>query len=500
MATLLTDFTDLVQRIVKAEMPQQDKLEQMADTLEGVTDELKTYCSSWKTATQQAENGARQLAQGNEETEEMKKNMAGKNEELEERRKQMQKQEEELFGRLLELELKERLFEDRRVELEKKEKLLQQQSLDLERTELTSRIQHARLQSEAALVQSKESKVVQEWHIFQAKMEASKEADIQRKNWEEGLRKREENLQLTYQSVLALNDTVNKNLAGGRNERDEDPKAGAAASKTKADWQRTLVHHSVSRYDESRAKRGLGPGSPEKPVSKRRCHTRRSSVGSAGMLTNFGPPEPLPEDIMERIRSPRGLGKVVRRENTRREIDSSPSRSARTPSGAQGPLGSSIESSSSMDPATAFNTESSSPGTLIQSSEGTGSATDPEGLSEASDEVKDVWRQIEFPIDWDLSASNRLLQALKKNIRKNIPQHFRPAGLMDSSSAKQCCLVRRLAKIKSAIDNGDDKSCSACTRSNVQCVRASLVAEDLAEVAYDANSQEKRWRLTIREV
>ena len=454
MATLLTDFTDLVQRIVKAEMPQKDKLEQMADVLEGVTDELKTYCSNWKTATQQAEDGARQMAQGNEEIEETKKNMAEKNKELEERRKQIQKQEDGLFGRRLELEVKERLFEDRRVELENKEKLLQQQSVDLERTSLTSRIQHARLQSEAALVQSKESKFVQEWNIFQAKVEASKEADIQRKNWEEGLRKREENLQLTYQSVLALNDTVNKSLAAGRYDHDEDPKAQDAASKTKADWQRNLVHHSVLRYDQSRAKRGLGPGSPEKPVSKRRCHTRRSSVGSAGMLTNFGRPEPLPEDILDKIAA---TGQT-----------------------------------------TISNPASSSPGTLIQSGQSTFSATTPAGLSEASGEVKNVWRQIEFPADWDMVVSQALLIALNKATHKNIKAMSRPAGLVDCSSFRPNCFLCRVSKLKSALDNGDDKSCSNCKAKDWPCVRASFVAEDLADTEYDPEGQGKRWKLTIR--
>ena len=211
----------------------------------------------------------------------------------------------------------------------------------------------------------------------------------------------------------------------------------------------SLVHHSVSGYEESRAKRGLGPDSPEKPVSKRR-----------------------------------------------RRQDSVPQ------SGAQGLLGSSIEASSSMDPATAtgqtiVNPESSSPGTLIQSSQSTDSATCPPGLSRASDEVKDVWRQIEFPIDWDMGASQTLLHGFIK-ANKKTPMS-RPAGLLDCSSAQPNCFLRRVSKMKSALDNGDDKSCSNCKVKMWPCVRVSFVADDLANVGDNEDGEEKRWKLTIRE-
>ena len=55
-------------------------------------------------------------------------------------------------------------------------------------------------------------------------MEADKEADIRRVKWEEGLRRREDSLQLTHQSVLALNETVDKVLAAIREEHAENKK------------------------------------------------------------------------------------------------------------------------------------------------------------------------------------------------------------------------------------------------------------------------------------
>ena len=54
--------------------------------------------------------------------------------------------------------------------------------------------------------------------------------------------------------------------------------------------------------------------------------------------------------------------------------------------------------------------------------------------------------------------------------------------------------------MKSALDNGDDKSCSNCKAKLWPCVRVSFVADDLANVEYDKDGEEKRWKLTIREV
>ena len=289
-----------------------------------------------------------------------------------------------------------------------------------------------------------------------------------------------------------------------------------ALSKARGD---AALQQSIRHFEANKAKRGLGPISPEKPVSKHRRQARQRSVGAAEMLTTFGPPEPLPEDIAERIPSPRGLGRVVRAENARPEVGSPPPLRRRT--GTSGGLnlldystGSQPvlreQASSSLDPATATEQPApehaatsmpatSSPGTLLQSSQSTVSATAPKGLEEATDEVKDVWRQIEFPENWDLSASDALLRGLKKNIGKGVLKHFRPAGMLDSSSAKPVCLLRRLHKISSKIDNEDGKRCSACKKFDAPCTQACFVTADLAKVAYNAQGQEKRWKLKIRE-
>ena len=704
MAALLTDFTKLVQNIVKMDLSREEQLEHMAGTLEAVTDELKTYCSSCKTATQQAEDGARQMAQSNEEIEEMKKNMANKNEELEERRRHMAEKEEQLEQRIKQIDEREEQSHEqsnrRASELEARERRLDERIADLEQVHSTwkqeSEATHkANIRRSNALerredqlktiqqtlfmlnanvnnnlaavkeehnankmllpvIQTKHQRTrklkdsleqtsnsckkqleairvstqgINEFETYHAQVLASlreeisslstalikqaeqakgipKDIQVAEIEYEKLVTETERRLRRFSASIDAVTATGSRldavttkidkvrtnssqletistkietvaanssqleevstaidkvtdassrldavttkignvtedsgrldrisskidnvtNFGNGLDElstrlqafqpavvetlqeltdamskaKADASKAEADASKTKADCQRSLVHHSVSRYEESRAKRGLGPDSPEKPVSKRR--RRQNSVGSAGMLTDFGPPEPLPEDIVTRIPSPRNRGRVVWVENARREVDISPTRTPQ--SGAQGLLGSSIESSSSMDPATAtgqtiFNPESSSPGTLIQSSQSTDSATCPPGLSRASDEVKDVWRQIEFPIDWDMGASQTLLHGFNK-ANKKTPMS-RPAGLLDCSSAQPNCFLCRVLKMKSALDNGNDKSCSNWKVKMWPCVRVSFVADDLANVEYNEDGEEKRWKLTIRE-
>ena len=684
MESLLTMLTERVKDIRSQEDLHKsgDRLNLLITDLEDVTSELKSCKSDWKTATQQVEDGAKQIAE--------------KNEELDEREMKMKKEEEQLARRTLELEANERLVEERRVELEKKEKLLQQQSTDLkqqsadlQQTERIIKDEQASLQDQAASIESTKSEVLQAQINLEARTNAAENAEKANNRRSNGLRQREATLKLILGSAVALNENVNNNLTAMRNEVDEDKKVRAAilekhrrmkqlranlvqmmescttkfniiqasrqqlvnfendereilaglnedinslstaltkqaedakgiskeievaekdlemlvtsterqlgristnignvtkvsteldqvsskignvtevsteldevsvkiqqfqptmidtlreltealskaqaaaskaeadaakaradaakaeddAAKARADSRRTLVDHSVSRFEESLAKRGLGPTSPEKPISKRRRHARQSSVGSAEMLTNLGRPEPLPENILSTIRSPRGQGRVTMVVNRRREDDSSspirrPVAATRTPSGGHGLLRSSIGSqnalhsqpSSLIDPATATG-ERSSQSAMIPSSQSGVSATDLPILSEASDEVKHVWRQIDFPMDWDMEASKSLLVGFNKHLAKRVPPKLRPAGLMDGSCIRPNCLLRRLQKVNSAIDNGDGDRCSDCKKHGTLCVRTSFVDEGLADVEYDRLSQEKRWKLTIR--
>ena len=90
-----------------------------------------------------------------------------------------------------------------------------------------------------------------------------------------------------------------------------------------------------------------------------------------------------------------------------------------------------------------------------------------------------------------------LLAGLNKHLRRRIPEKLRPAGLLDNASTQPICLLRRLQKVKSMVEN-DGERCSDCKQHERLCVRASFVDESLADVEYDRHSQGKRWKLTIR--
>ena len=682
MERLLTALIKNVEEFSSTNDPQdcEDQLHQLVTDLKDVASELKSCSSKWKATTREAEESAKQQAETsreleqkqqemNEEGEQLEQRRQKMNEEgeqLEQRRKKMDEEGEQLQRRESELKTKERLCEERQAELEKKEKLLEQQAAQIEQIEQDSRDEQARLEAEAAVIASDKSEVEQARSNLKQESEAAHNADIRRSN---ALRRREDGLKLTHQSVLALNETVNKSLAAVREEHDEDKRllvviqekhqrmralrkslvqkseactrdlatisngigeirevearhaevvaglrkditvlstaldeqaekaransqeiqaadndfskqvaeleselsrmstsikkvtatssqldtastemeqvrskignvteastrleevstkignvnevsAGLdevstkignvaeastglnelsakfqqyqpatietlqeltqAMSTARADVTKAQLDRSISRFETNQAKRGLGPISPEKPVSKHRRGARQSSVGATGMLTSFGPPQPLPENIEARIPSPRGQGRIVRVEATRPESGSPPPVRRRQ----------------------AANPEPSSPRTLLQSSQSTVSVTAPPDLAKASDEIKNVWAHIDFPSNWTMFASNSLLQGFKRNTGKKVPEKIRPVGLMDSSSASPNCLLRRLQKQFSKTDKGDEKRCSACTKSDEPCVRATFVAEGLANVAYDAEREEKRWKLTLRE-
>lgn len=283
--------------------------------------------------------------------------------------------------------------------------------------------------------------------------------------------------------------------------------------KVRADNRRIQeVDYSASRFSENLAKRILGPASPEKPISKRRRHARQRSVGSAEMLTSVERPEPLPADILDTVPSPRGQGRLAVVDNQQRGNDASspvrrPFAATRTPSGGHGLLRSSVGSQSALhsqpssliDPATAT-AERSSQSAMIPSSQSGASTTDIPALSDASDEVKQVWAHIEFPANWDAETSKLLLAGLNKNTGRKTPPRYRPAGLLNLAATQTICLRRKLAKTSPALDNGDAKCCSDCKARKIQCISVTFVAEGLANVDYDPDSEEKRWKLTIREV
>ena len=100
----------------------------------------------------------------------------------------------------------------------------------------------------------------------------------------------------------------------------------------------------------------------------------------------------------------------------------------------------------------ALNPVSSSPGTIIPSSQSGGTTTDPSDLlAVASDYVRDVWRQIEFPAGWTTADSAKLLVILKEANERKGGKYNRywpqPAMDMGSKVTQPYCLAKDLKRL-----------------------------------------------------
>ena len=98
----------------------------------------------------------------------------------------------------------------------------------------------------------------------------------------------------------------------------------------------------------------------------------------------------------------------------------------------------------------AVNPVSSSPGTIIPSSQSGGSTLESD-LSAASDHVQNVWRQIEFPVDWTPADSAQLLVMLNgaKDRKGGKNNRYWPQQAMDMGSkvTQPYCLTKDLKRL-----------------------------------------------------
>lgn len=194
--------------------------------------------------------------------------------------------------------------------------------------------------------------------------------------------------------------------------------------------------------------------SPEKPPAKRQRSSRAVSVGPTEVL--FGsqvPPESLPEDVLD-------------------------------------PFSSSVQPQPDPQP--------SSPGTLIPSSQAIGpiSGVDPTGIVDASDFIKGVWAQIQFPRDWQAQDSKSLLEKFNKNEKKEV--HWRPDGCMNrgakwtNEGERSICLLREFTRKKAAFTDGIEKRCEECKKRGGPCVNVSWANEA------EGGEEGKKWLLVKR--
>jgi len=140
---------------------------------------------------------------------------------------------------------------------------------------------------------------------------------------------------------------------------------------------------------------------------------------------------------------------------------------------------------------------------------------DPAGLNAATEEMQEIWRQIQLPDNWTIADSDLLLlkfqkargRAGKKKKELKKAQRYWPQQGMDKIAGDHAeksysdCLPQYIAKLKREWDAGkEDKPCHGCTDVHSGpdvCVDVFYVESNPGE--YDATNTGKRWRVVKRE-
>ena len=260
--------------------------------------------------------------------------------------------------------------------------------------------------------------------------------------------------------------------------------ATETGSKAREALQQVLVRSNATIFNNNTAKRGAGLSSPEKPATNRRRprHVRGSSAGAAEVLAGVEAPELLVNTIQT-------FGSPSER---RIPLFDTP----RTASGGFGrlaPFAGHLTVSRSGASSSAVNPVSSSPGTIIPSSQ-----SDPSDLSVASDHVQNVWRQIEFPANWTTADSAKLLVALNEAKEHKGGRHNRywPQQAIDAGSVvtQPYCLTKDLKSLGMQACQ-DGQPCESHPPGTL-CIDVFYTSDSPGE--YDSAATDKRWRLEIR--
>ena len=138
-----------------------------------------------------------------------------------------------------------------------------------------------------------------------------------------------------------------------------------------------------------------------------------------------------------------------------------------------------------------------SPDTNLPSGEGDDSATNPLGLPGASEHVRNVWRQIEFPADWTAADSAILLDNFNDAHRRKPGKNGRywPQQSMDRGSQFEYayCLTRDLKRNGMMAPGGRCES----HMPDQLCIDVFHTSDNPGQ--YDSASTDKRWRLEKRQ-
>ena len=450
---------------------------------------------------------------------------------LEQNAAEMKKRGELLDHRAAEILKGEGLLEQKTKAINEREALILRQSLELQESRKIHAASQANTAKEADTLTTREAQVTK----------AEKALEQRRKADEEMIRRREDNVNHARESldrhqqiVVQLHQSTKEQLDRIRVEQDDmiacnvskvstglealsmkfqdmqvaeskatESMTGAAEELRKATetgseareaLQRILVRQNASLLNDNTAKRGLGPSSPEKPPTKRRF-VRRSSAGAAEVLANVETPG-LRVNTIQAFDNP----------NERRR----PSfETPRTTSGGSsllarftGPMTAprSDVSSPALNPTSATRQDlivNPSPDTIVPQSQENDLEIE---LLMASNHVRDVWRQIEFPANWTTADSVELLDKLNKaKARKGGKDNrYWPQQAMDAGSKLNSpyCLMRDLKK-RNMHALKDPQPCESHASDRLMCINISFSTDNPGE--YNSAATDKRWRLEKRQ-
>lgn len=128
----------------------------------------------------------------------------------------------------------------------------------------------------------------------------------------------------------------------------------------------------------------------------------------------------------------------------------------------------------------------------------TGSGLDPEGLATASEDLKNIWRQLQFADGWEVADSEFLFKIFQDHIGKSEIK-TRPQPSLDRSATYPTCLTGIMKKRGSQWGERDDAApCVYCVAQRKLCVRTSWAGGVAPATEYDQDSAGKRWILEKR--
>ncbi len=391
---------------------------------------------------------------------------------LEKRTSEIKKKEELLEQRAAEIEKREELLEQKIRAMNEREELIESKGLELKESIKIYFDQQAKMTEEVESLAARAAQVTDAQTSLEkhsSTIEQRRQAD------EEMIRRREDNLKHSYenlerhrQTVIQLHQTTKERLDTMKEDRAEDKLQKAE-----------FLTYTKSARQQLKAEAAKVQGLINK------LRDLKSSIATP--LQNC---EAALAQIKEGVRSLDPF-EAEQREKIA-SINNELALVSANVEKHKGAMSDILKDLEAVDPV------SSTPNTIIPSMQDGGSATDPPGLSVASDHVRNVWRQIEFPEGWTAADSAKLLVILSeaKERKGGKNNRYWPQQAMDAGSkyTQPYCLSNDVKRLGNQARQ-DGRPCESHAADTL-CLDVFYSTADPGE--YDSEATDKRWRLEKR--